>query len=75
MTILGVAALPPVSRKLAFTLRGVFWYAVDMAVFLPLIYLYFLGRGLPRDRVELSTENAFHIIELERSLGVVWEPA
>ena len=42
-------------------------------VFLPLFILYFYLRGLPSDRVELSTANALRIIELEKTLFVFHE--
>ncbi|MBA4180122.1 MAG: hypothetical protein C0506_05985 [Anaerolinea sp.] len=50
-------------------------YALDMTVVVALFIVYFLGRGLAHDRVPLSTQNARHIINLERSLGFFWEPA
>lgn len=69
------AGVPSLPRWVGSAARGVFWYLVDMAVFLPLFLLYFLLRGLPNDRVELSTENAFRIIDLEQSLGIFHEAA
>lgn len=63
--------VPPWFNKAA---KGVFWYAIDMAVFIPLFIVYFLGRGLPQDRVGLSTRNSFHIIDFEQRLGVFHEP-
>ena len=55
--------------------RASLWYALDMVFVIALFYLYFLGRGLPTDRVELSTRNAFYIVDAERAAGVFWEPA
>lgn len=55
--------------------RGALWYAVDMAIVVAFFSLYFLLRGLPHDRIELSTRNAFHIIDLEQSIGIFREPA
>lgn len=75
MSILGTADHSLIPRWLTATCRGVFWYAVDLAVFIPLFIVYFFGRGLPQDRIDLSTRNAFHIIDIEQSLGVFWEPA
>lgn len=70
-----VAVRQPFPQALYTFARGIFWYMVDLAVFLPLFFCYFLLRGLPADRVELSTRNAFHIIDIERALGIFWEPA
>lgn len=50
------------------------YYAMDMAVFVPLFIVYFLLRGLPPDRVGEATDNATQIIELEETLGVFHEP-
>ena len=50
------------------------YYALDMAVFVPLFIVYFLLRGLPPDRVGEATDNATQIIELEETLGVFHEP-
>ncbi|GMV84673.1 MAG: hypothetical protein AMXMBFR80_05310 [Dehalococcoidia bacterium] len=49
------------------------YYALDMAVFVPMFIVYFLLRGLPPDRVGEATENATQIIELEETLGVFHE--
>jgi len=68
-------AAPALPQSFVAFVRGSFWYAVDMAVFLPLFFLYVLLRGLPTDRIELSTRNAFHIIDFEQSLGIFHEPA
>jgi hypothetical protein len=51
------------------------WYAIDMVFVLALFFVYFLGRGLPVDRVDLATRNAFHIIDVEQRLGIFHEPA
>ena len=51
------------------------WFAVDMLVFIALFTLYFVGRGLPEDRIEMATRNAFRVIDLEQSLGVFHEPS
>lgn len=74
MAGLDVAARAQTTRALSAFARGAAWYAVDMAVVLGSFFVYLLLRGLPRDRVELSTRNAFRIIDLERSLGVFREP-
>lgn len=44
-----------------------------MAVFLVFFAAYFLLRGLPEERVALSTANAQGIIDLERALGIFRE--
>ncbi|MEO8540997.1 MAG: phosphatase PAP2 family protein [bacterium] len=69
------AASPTFPRWLTTSVRGAFWYVIDMTVFVGLFFVYFFGRGLPHDRVPLATKNAFHVIDLERSLGVFREPA
>lgn len=51
----------------------VFYYVVDMSVFVPLFIVYFLLRGLPPDRVGQATDNATQIIEIEETLGVFHE--
>ncbi|MBE0610500.1 MAG: phosphatase PAP2 family protein [Dehalococcoidia bacterium] len=51
----------------------VFYYAVDMAVFIPLFVLYLLLRGRPSDRVAEATDNATQIIGMEEALGVFHE--
>jgi len=69
------AVAPPLlPRWLVSFVRGSGWYLLDMALFLPLFFLYFLLRGLPTDRLEMSTRNAFHVIDFEQSLGVFLEP-
>jgi hypothetical protein len=70
-----VAVRQPIPRWLYTFARGAFFYVIDLAVFIPLFLGYFLLRGLPQDRVELSTHNAFRIIDIEQSLGIFWEPA
>jgi len=62
-------------RPLVSIARGLILYSVDMVVVLAFVFLYFLGRGAPPDRVELATRNAFHIVDAEKALGVWWEPA
>ncbi len=62
-------------RWLVTAVRGVAFYALDMIVVVGFIFVYFLLRGLPTDRIARSTENAFRIIDLERALGIWWEPA
>ncbi|MCL4240637.1 MAG: phosphatase PAP2 family protein [Dehalococcoidia bacterium] len=51
------------------------YYALDMAVFVPLFIAYFLLRGLPADRVAEATDNANQIIDMEQTLGVFHEAA
>lgn len=58
----------PIAKSLAL-------YGIELSVFLVFFAVYFLLRGLAVDRPELATENAMHIVDLERSLGVFWEPA
>lgn len=53
--------------------RKALYYALDMAVFIPLFIVYFLLRGLPPDRVDVATDNATGIIELEETIGVFHE--
>ncbi len=54
--------------------RKAFFYGLDMfLVFLPLFVLYFFLRGLPAERVDLSTTNAVRIIEFEKALGLFHE--
>lgn len=55
--------------------RSLCLYIIDMAVFLPLFGVYFLLRGLPRDRVQLASGHALDIVSLERTLGIFREPA
>lgn len=69
------AAELPLATGAARLLRLALLYVVDMAIVVGLFVIYFLGRGLPSDRVDLSTRNATRIIDLERSLGFFWEPA
>jgi hypothetical protein len=72
--LVGVASRQTPQWSLTF-LRNAFWYAVDMVFVLALFFVYFLGRGLPADRIDLATENAFRIIDAEQALGIFWEPA
>lgn len=53
--------------------RKALYYTLDMAVFVPLFIVYFLLRGLPPDRVDVATDNATQIIELEETIGVFHE--
>ena len=75
MTQIEAVATQSIPRPLINFARGVILYSVDMLVVLAFVFLYFLGRGLPPDRVELSTQNAFHVIDLERSMGIFHERA
>jgi membrane-associated phospholipid phosphatase len=68
-------ATQPVPRWLTTAVRGAFFYVIDMAFVVGIIFVYFLLRGLPKDRIALSTENAFRIVDVERSLGIFREPA
>ncbi len=74
-----MAAVPQEFRRSPQTLAGVakslLLYLVELAVFLTLFVGYFMLRGLPPDRVALSTANAVDIIDFERRLGVFWEAA
>lgn len=56
-------------------IRSLGLYAVEMSVFLVFFAAYFILRGLPDDRIALSTANARSIIEFERSLGIYHEAA
>lgn len=67
-------AAQPFPRSVLTFCRALGWYVLDMAFVLAFFALYFLLRGLPTDRVGLSTRNAFRVIDLERSLGIFWEP-
>lgn len=69
------AAELPLATGAARLFRLALLYVADMAIVVGLFVLYFLGRGLPSDRINLSTRNAGHIIDIERSLGIFWEPA
>ena len=62
------ARITPVAKSLAL-------YGIEMTVFLIFFGVYFLLRGIAVDRPELATENAMHIVDLERTLHVFWEPA
>lgn len=77
MTVLhqGRGAVAPALQRGGQLLRLAVFYAADMAVVVALFVLYFLGRGIPHDRVPLSTRNAQQIIDIERSLGFFWEPS
>lgn len=68
-------ARPSVPEWVANLPRAMVWFALDMSVFIALFFVYFLGRGLPDDRIDLSTRNAFHVINMEQSLGLFHEPA
>ena len=70
-----VAVRQQIPQSLYTFARGAFFYAMDMALFVPLFMCYFLLRGLPTDRIGLATENAFRIINIEKALGIWWEPA
>ncbi|MGI8926639.1 MAG: phosphatase PAP2 family protein [Tepidiformaceae bacterium] len=67
---LGTASSPWGVGALA---RSAVLYAVEMAFFLSFLFMYFILRGLPTDRVEEATANARHIIAIERRLGVFAE--
>lgn len=75
MTGIPAVASPSVPPWVSHVSRRAGWFAVDMLVFIALFFLYFLGRGLPSDRVDLATSNAFRIVDFERSLGVFHEPS
>lgn len=70
-----VASRQPLPQALFNFARGILSYAIDLGVVLPLFFCYFLLRGLPRDRLAQSTDNAFHIINFEKALGIFWEPS
>jgi len=73
----GIAAVTPrpVPRHAASVVRTTLWYAVDMVFVLAFFFLYLILRGLPQDRIDQSTENAFRIIDTEQKLRVFHEPA
>jgi membrane-associated phospholipid phosphatase len=64
--------LPP---WLVSLIRGSFWWGLDMLFVVIFFWIYFVGRSLPPDRVDLSTQNAMGIIDLEKALRIFWEPA
>ncbi|MGE0600325.1 MAG: phosphatase PAP2 family protein [Dehalococcoidia bacterium] len=75
MTEFAIPAQRQWPRWLVAPVRAGVWYGLDMVVVLGLFFLYFLLRGLPTDRVDLATRNAFRVINLEQSLGIFHEPS
>ena len=74
MAGIAAAATSQLPRRVVSLVHGVAWYAIDMVFVLAFFFAYFLLRGLPQDRIELSTRNAFRIIDIEQSLGIFREP-
>lgn len=75
MTEFEAVARPSVPEWAVTLYKSIVWFTVDMLVFIALFFLYFLGRGLPDDRIDLATRNAFRVIDLEQSLRVFHEPS
>ncbi len=48
---------------------------LEFACALAIYALYVVGRGLPPERIAKSTVNAVLIIDMEKALGIFWEPA
>lgn len=68
-------ALTPIYARFAPVARSLSLYGIEMTVFLVFFAVYFVLRGIAVTRVDLATDNAMHIINLEQSLGVFWEPS
>lgn len=67
--------LSPLGDRIAPVARSLCLYGIEMTVFLIFFGVYFLLRGVAVDRPEVATENAVHIVDMERSLHIFWEPA
>lgn len=50
-------------------------FVVETLVFCSFFFLYFVARGTAATNVDLATDNAMRIVDLQRSLGFFWEPA
>lgn len=74
MTEFEAVASPSIPAWLTNLYKSVVWFSIDMLVFVAFFFVYFLGRGLPNDRIDLATRNAFHVIDFEQSLGIFHEP-
>lgn len=48
-------------------------FPVEFGGFLALFLLYYVGRGLPTDRVQLATDNALSLVDFERDIGIFRE--
>lgn len=73
MASIPASAENEVGKGAADVARSLWYYGIDMLVFSLFFIGYFLLRGVPTDRVELSTNNAMLLVDFERSLGVFWE--
>jgi hypothetical protein len=69
------SALAPLTDRITPLLKSLALYGIEMSVFLIFFAVYFLLRGIAPDRPALATDNAMWIVDLERGLGVFWEPA
>lgn len=57
--------------------RAALWiilFAIELFFFFLFFALYFVGRGFQEDKRTAGTANAEYLIDLERTLGVFWEP-
>jgi len=63
----------PLSSRLRPYFRSFSLYGLEMLIFLGFLGLYFFLRGIAPDRVDLATNNALRIIDIERALGIYRE--
>ena len=51
------------------------WFALQVVIALSAYFAYFLVRGFTEGGVARATDNANLIVDLEKALGMYWEPA
>src|SRR5690606_38203860 len=54
--------------------RAAILFAKDFAILVAVIGVYFLLRGIAPTRIEASVATTNVLIDIERSLGLFWEP-
>jgi membrane-associated phospholipid phosphatase len=62
---------PPISRTADLLRKSGIW---DLALMAVALLLYYLVRGMVAERASEATSRAIRLVELERKLGLFWEP-